>query len=222
MLTEEQLIRQKEIIPSGILDTPITVIGAGAIGSFAVLALAKMGFNRLHVWDFDEVSDANMNCQWFRIGDIGKPKVIALQELIRDFTGMLIEISDERFSEQSPVEGIVISSVDSMRVRREIWAAVKNNPEVRYLIDPRMAAEYALSFVMNPSDAKDIKAYETTLYSDANAVEERCTAKATMYTATMLAGYVAKHVKDILTGTPYARTTHWNIGTNVLQNWMSQ
>lgn len=222
MLTEDQLIRQSEIIPSRVLDTEITVIGAGAIGSFVVLALAKMGFNRIAVWDFDEVSDANMSCQWYRTKDIGKPKVVALQELIRDFTGLGIETHDERFEGQRVLSGIVISSVDSMKVRKVIWDAVKGHGGVTHLIDPRMAAEYALSYVMDPHNPKDIKAYEVTLYSDANAVKERCTAKATMYTATMLAGYVAKHVKDLVTGTPYARVTNWNIATNVLQNWTKQ
>lgn len=220
MLTEDQLIRQSEIIPARFLDTPVTVIGAGAIGSFVVLALAKMGFNRIEVWDYDEVSDANMSCQWFRVKDIGLPKVQALQRLIRDFTELTIDIQEERYEGQKKLEGIVISSVDSMMARKIIWDSILRSPDVTYLIDPRMAAEYALSFVIDPRSAKDRKAYETTLYSDANSVEERCTAKATMYTATMLAGYVAKHVKDIVTGTPYARTTQWNIGTNVLQNWM--
>lgn len=222
MLTEEQLIRQSAIIPARVLDTPITVIGAGAIGSFTVLALSKMGFTKIHVWDFDEVSDANMSCQWFRVGDIGKPKVIALRDLIRDFTGLNIEVSEEKYEGQTELEGIVISSVDSMKARKMIWQSVQKSRQVMFLIDPRMAAEYALSFVMDPKNEKDIKAYETTLYTDSNSVDEPCTAKATMYTATMLAGYVAKHVKDILTGTPYARTTQWNIGTNVLQNWMRQ
>lgn len=222
MQNEDFLIRQSEIIPAQVHNTPITVIGAGAIGSFTVLALSKMGFHNIDVWDFDEVSDANMSCQWFRIKDIGKPKVIALRDLIAEFTGLPLEVHEDRYEGQEVLSGIVISSVDSMKAREVIWKAVKGYSGVTHLIDPRMAAEYALSFVMNPHDEKDIKAYETTLYSDENAVEERCTAKATMYTAALLAGYVAKHVKDIVTGTPYARTTQWNIGTNVLQNWMKQ
>lgn len=219
-MIEEYLVRQSDIIPREVLSQPITVIGAGAIGSFAVLALTKMGFFKVKVYDFDQVSDVNMSCQWFRISDIGKPKVKALQDLIFDFTNTNIEAIDERFDGSQDLDGIVISSVDSMEVRRLIWNKVKNNKAVSWFIDPRMASEYALSFVMNPSDEKDIKAYETTLYEDKDAVDEPCTSRSTMYTATMLAGYVAKHVKDLLTGTPYARTTQWNIGLNVLQNWM--
>lgn len=219
MLNDDYLIRQSDIIPSNVLETPITVIGAGAIGSFTVLALSKMGFHNIQVFDFDEVSDANMSCQWYRIKDIKKPKVEALQDLIRDFTGLGITAIDERFDGSQELKGIVISSVDSMAVRKMIWESILKSPGVTHLIDPRMAAEYALSFVMKPQSEADRKSYEKTLYTDENSVEERCTAKATMYTATMLAGYVAKHVKDIVTNTPYARTTHWNIGANSYQSW---
>lgn len=212
------LTRQLDIIPLECLDQKITVIGAGAIGSFTVLSLVKMGFCNIRVYDFDDVSVENMNCQWFRMKDIGSKKVLALQELIEDFTGIKIEAVPERFNSQS-LEGIVIPAVDSMSARKIIWDAVKSSLSVRWVIDPRMASEYALSYVMNPNDPKDVESYEKTLYSDANAVAERCTAKATMYTATMIAGHVAKSVKDIVTKTPYARVVHWDIGANNYQSW---
>ena len=214
------LTRQLDIIPIGTLSKRITVIGAGAIGSFTVLSLVKMGFTNIKVFDFDEVSMENMNCQWFRIKDIGKKKVFALQDLIKDFTDHEIEVVADRFEAGTfALTGIVISAVDSMAVRQNIWNAVKKSYAVEWLIDPRMASEYALQYVMNPHDVKDIESYEKTLYSDKDSVQERCTAKATMYTATMISGYVAKAVKDLVTKNPYARVTHWDIGLNNHQSW---
>ena len=212
------LTRQLDLIPLENLKTKITVIGCGAIGSFVVLSLAKMGFENIMVYDFDAVSVENMNCQWYRFEDIGKPKALALRDLVKDFTRLELEAIDGKYDGQK-LEGIVISAVDSMAVRKMIWENVKDNGDVFWLIDPRMAAEYALSFVMDPNSTKDIESYEKTLYTDEKAVEERCTAKATMYTAAMIAGYVAKHVKDLVTNNPYARVTHWNIATNNMQNW---
>lgn len=216
----DHLTRQLEIIPLEKLGQPITVIGAGAIGSFAVLSLVKMGFENITVYDFDNVSVENMNCQWFRFSDIDKPKVEALRELIKDFTRAEIEIRNEKFEGQD-LSGIVISAVDSMAVRKTIWKRILDCPNVSYLIDPRMASEYALAYVMNPHSEKDRATYEKVLYTDEAAVQERCTAKATMYTATMIAGYVAKAVKDLVTKNPYARVSHWDIGMNNLQNWMN-
>lgn len=218
----EHLTRQLDLIPMKALDQKITIIGAGAIGSFTALSLSKMGFYDIEVWDFDEVSIENMNCQWYRFGDIGKPKVDALKQLVFDFTKITITPKQERYVDQ-PLSGILITAVDSMAARKLIWERIKaGNYGVSWLIDPRMAAEYALSFVINPWDEKDRDTYEKVLYSDEAAVQERCTAKATMYTSTMIAGYVAKHVKDIVTGGDYARVTHWNIATNSLINWSKQ
>lgn len=218
----DHLTRQVDIIPMDSLRHKITIIGAGAIGSFTALALTKMGFTDVEVWDFDEVSVENMNCQWYRFGDIGKPKVNALQELVFDFTKIKIIPKQERYVDQE-LSGILITAVDSMAARKQIWERLKaGNYGVTWLIDPRMAAEYAMSFVINPWDEKDRETYEKVLYSDEESVNERCTAKATMYTSTMIAGYVAKHVKDLITDGKYARVTHWNIGTNVLQNWVKQ
>lgn len=225
MRNVDHLMRQLDIIPMDKLNESITVIGAGAIGSFVVLSLAKMGFEDITVYDFDNVSVENMNCQWFRFNDIGKPKVESLQSLIYDFTKTKIKIKNEKFTgdkEQIKSLGkIVITAVDSMTVRKLIWSTCKDNGNIFWYIDPRMAAEYALMFVMDPNKTKDINSYEKTLYTDEKAVEERCTAKATMYTATMIAGYVAKAVKDIVTKNDYARVTHWDIGMNQLQNWQS-
>lgn len=225
----DHLTRQLEIIPVSALGQKITVIGAGAIGSFAILSLVKMGFEQITVYDFDDVSVENMNCQWFRFSDVGKKKVDALKSLIHDFTGTEIKVIAERYEGVKPralggtpagwLEGIVISSVDSMAARRLIWENILRCPGVTYLIDPRMASEYALAYVMDPHSEADRATYEKVLYSDEAAIQERCTAKATMYTATMIAGYVAKQVKDIVTKNPYARVSHWDIGLNNLQNW---
>lgn len=217
------LMRQLDIIPLEKLTEPITVIGAGAIGSFVVLTLAKMGFEDITVYDFDEVSVENMSCQWYGFADIGLPKVVALYESIARDTKIQIKSKNERFEgtadQVKDLGKIVITAVDSMKVRSLIWAVCKDNAAVFWYIDPRMAAEYALQFVMNPNNTEDIQSYEKTLYSDENAEQERCTAKATMYTSTMIAGYVAKAVKDLITDNKYARVTHWDIKTNHLQNW---
>jgi tRNA A37 threonylcarbamoyladenosine dehydratase len=57
----------------------ITVIGAGAVGSCTVLALAKSGAERIVVYDDDVIEAPNLPNQWYRLADVGRPKVIALQ-----------------------------------------------------------------------------------------------------------------------------------------------
>lgn len=214
------LARQFDLIPASVLNEPITIIGAGAIGSFTTLALAKMGFENLKVYDFDTIEIENMNSQFYRRQDIGKPKVLALKDLVKDFTDVEIKAKNEPYV-SGYFPGIVIMAVDSMKVRKLIW---DNHKEISFhtklIIDGRMGGESALIYAMNPLDQKDISSYEKTLYTDENAVEERCTAKATMYTVQSITGQICKIVKDYLTNsTPYARITTWNIAKNAYQSY---
>lgn len=218
MIFHDHLTRQLDIIPIECLDQKITVIGAGAIGSFTVLSLAKMGFHNISVIDFDDIEIENMNAQFYRFDDVGNPKVIALKRLVKDFTDIEINISYSKY-ENDVYSGIVISAVDKMDVRKNIWENHKNNFDTNLIIDPRMAAEEGLIFAMNPLSPKDHKAYELSLYTDDNAVQERCTAKSTMYTSLFLAGQICKIVKDyaLSNGKKYTRITQWNIKDNIME-----
>jgi molybdopterin/thiamine biosynthesis adenylyltransferase len=216
----EHLTRQLEIIPMESLDVPITVIGAGAVGGWTVLSLAKMGFQNITVYDDDEISIENMNCQFYPYSAIGKSKVETLTQLVEMFANVKINAINGRYDGATPLHGIVISAVDSMQARSLIWdAAKKRGTKVLNVIDPRMGAETSLLYVMNPKDKKDKESYEKTLYTDDNAVAERCTAKATIYTANLLAGQVCKAVKDLATGNAYTRVSQWDIGKNHVVMW---
>lgn len=208
----EHLTRQKDIIPMEVLGEKITIIGAGAIGGWVTLSLAKMGFGDITVYDFDQVDTVNLNSQLYRMSDVGKDKIAALDGIVYEFTG--VKISTFKRYEKGRFNGIVIAAVDSMDARKLIWENHKGWPMTRALIDPRMGAEQALLYVVRPGDEKDSAMYENTLYSDSEAVQERCTAKATIYTANLLAGLVCKAVKDELVSEAPLRTAQWNISAN--------
>lgn len=219
---QPHLIRQAEILAESHLNKPITIIGAGAIGSFTCLTLAKMGFEYIKVIDFDKIEIENMNSQFYRHSDIGKYKVHALQDLVQDFTCTIISTEVDKYSDAT-YPGIVISAVDSMAARKQIWDAhVMKSFQTELFIDPRMGAEVGLAYAMNPCSEIDRATYEKTLYTDQEAVFERCTAKATMYTACMLSGHIAKIVKDFVTKAPYSRITQWSIKDNVFQAYSSE
>jgi molybdopterin/thiamine biosynthesis adenylyltransferase len=214
-MDDKYLIRQAEIIPAEVLGEPIHIIGAGAIGSFTALALAKMGFEDITIYDDDIIEEENMNCQFFRHSDIGKDKVLALNELVKEFTGVDISFYPSRYK-SGQLKGIVISAVDSMEARKLIWDEHKNFAVgTKLIIDPRMGAETVLCYAMVPTNEKDIESYEKTLYSDEDAVHERCTAKSTMYTVLAISSHVCKVVKDYLCNDKkYVRVCEWSIKDN--------
>jgi hypothetical protein len=132
--------------------------------------------------------------------------------MVKAFTQTEIEIIEDRYT-QGVFPGIVIAAVDSMTVRKTIWENhVGFGIHTKAIIDPRMGAETALLYVMNPMRLKDSEDYSKTLYNDQEAIQERCTAKATIYTANLLSGSVCKAVKDLLTRpNGYLRHVQWNI-----------
>ena len=218
MNTMMHLVRQSDLIPMRTLAQRIHIIGAGAIGSHVSIALAKMGFLNQKVWDFDRVSIENMSCQGYRFKDIGLPKVTALQDIVRDYSNQEIEVFYGKYEGQR-LEGIVITAVDSMAARKIAWEAHKNCQLTDYIIDPRMSAEYATMYVMDPKVARDITAYENTLFDDSAGIQERCTAKSTMYCASMISALVCKAIKDIVNEHQYPRVTNWNIADDSFQSW---
>ena len=212
-LVNPHLTRQADIIPSTTLHTPVTIIGAGAIGSFLALSLAKMGMTDITVYDFDDVSIENMNNQFYRFKDIGKPKVIALRDLIEDFTGVQITTVNGRFEPRhvSKHRGILVTAADTMATRRMVHTALAGYHMLSHIIDPRMGAELFVQCTINPTSKKDMDMWDVLLFDDSNAAPVRCTAKSTIYTATLAAGHVVKTIKNILLNEPHPRHMTWAI-----------
>jgi hypothetical protein len=209
--------RHSTLLPEGIRQRRINIIGAGAVGGWTALALAKMGFTNLVVWDGDTVGEENVGVQLYGPAHIGQPKPVALASLIKELSSISIVPKSELYTGQ-PLSGIVVAAVDSMEGRKAIWEAAKRDINtVEMFIDPRMGAEQAMLFVMSPSLAQDKKTYTGSLYTDDQAQQERCTERATSYTAMMLGGTVAKAVKDTLCAANYSRIMRWNIKDNTME-----
>ena len=78
-------LRQEDLLPDSMRGIGINIIGVGAVGSFAALALAKMGFKNIKVFDDDKVEEHNISNQFYKLADIGKLKVDALAGMIKEF-----------------------------------------------------------------------------------------------------------------------------------------
>lgn len=194
--------RSDDIIPEKYRDKSITVVGAGAIGSFTVLALAKMGFSKIYVVDDDKVEPENIGCQLYGKSDVGKRKAEALYHRCLD-SGVEISLSTVRLTRNTAcVPGdYVVSAVDNMKTRELIWDLFKLKS---IIVDPRMGAEFLHIYVGDNN-------YPNTLYSDDEAEPEPCTAKATSYTALIAGGLVAKTIKSLVMDKPTPKTIKFNL-----------
>jgi hypothetical protein len=196
MLAETTFHRQLDILPPDNAKKAITLIGCGGIGSVTTIALAKVGFENLSIYDDDIVEDHNLPSQFFFIGDKDKNK----GEAVSNITDLLAHIKPAIHSykwneEHHSFSPIMISAVDSMNARKEIWPLIKNKLEVELYIDARMSAESMRIYCINPIDPDDQTFYEAQLYDDSEANEELCTAKAIAYNTFVIGGIVASLVK---------------------------
>ena len=182
---------------------PVTIVGAGSVGSFVALNMAKAGFHNITVIDFDIVSPENIANQFYPLSAIGKPKVDALQELILQFTGVEINAFNTKFK-AIPITGLLIACTDNMAVRKEMYDAfcanVKDNSnDIQYpcmFIDARMGGKvYKIQAI--PSYLHNTYTWHT----DEAAESTPCTEKTIIYNVLDIASKVVSIACQYVGGT---------------------
>lgn len=189
------------VIPSEL--PPVTMIGAGGIGSMTALALAKTGVPMLYLIDDDAVEEHNLPNQFFRHSDLGENKVRALANAVKEYSISEVQGYKTCVKSTHPLSGVVISGVDSMESRKAIWAAVyANRAEIPIYIEARMAREIGIIYTVDPSNPQHWDWYLETLCDDADAIEVPCTERAVAYNVWILGGRIAAQVKKFAKGEP--------------------
>ncbi len=211
-----EFLRQLDLVAPAALETPAHLIGCGGIGSFAALALGKLGCTRLHLYDDDRVEEHNVPNQLYRTADVGRPKAEALAEIVHMFTGVMPEPHVRRV-EGERLQGILVAGVDSMAARKTIWRrAVRYRAGIPLYLDGRLGAEICRIYAVRPTDPEDIRQYEQSLYGDGEAAPLSCTAGAIIYTGFAIASLLADEVKKFATGESVAREIIYDLKTLTL------
>ncbi len=161
--------------PDALGNVRVDVIGAGATGSRVVLSLAKLGLENIHVWDFDIVEPHNIANQVYRLGDVTRFKVEALQEIVLEATGTRVNIHNEKVDGSQKLGEIIFLLVDSMAARKQIWErAVRNKIRVKLMLETRMGTDSGRVYTILPADPDQIAKYEENLYEDVEAEVSAC------------------------------------------------
>lgn len=113
----------------------VMVVGCGAVGSFAIEALARSGVGHLVVVDFDTVEESNINRQLFALtSTVGRPKVDVAAARVRDINpDIVVDALNMRWDENSDtdiVPDFVIDAIDSVESKVALyrWAHKHNVP----------------------------------------------------------------------------------------------
>jgi len=178
--------RQAELVPlHGLAELEVTVIGVGAVGRQVAVQLAAMGVRHLQLIDFDRVEPTNITTQAYPAHDVGMWKVAATARAVREIdSGIQITLVQDRFRPTRDLDGAVFCCVDSISARAAIWRSVGRT--CRFWSDGRMLGEVLR--VLTVSDEASRRHYATTLFPQAEAQVGRCTARSTIYAASITAG----------------------------------
>ena len=186
--------RQLDILPPSKSEgKKVTIIGAGATGSWLALQLAKMGIENLLVYDEDTIEQHNLPNQMFPITLLGRNKASATGELVNFFTRSNIKTIPNYYKDDE-LDGIVVMAVDSMAARKEIYQHCQNG-NVELIIDPRCAAQLFRIYSIYPDLSMDREYYESELHDDSEAMQTRCTNRSILFTVNVVVGLIGNQIK---------------------------
>jgi molybdopterin-synthase adenylyltransferase len=182
----DRFARQADLVPQSRLSgLTASVIGVGAIGRQVALQLAAIGVPRLQLIDFDTVELTNVATQGYFTDDIGLPKVHATKLSMQCVAPQIqVECVVDRYRPKQSTGAAVFCCVDSIAARAAIWRTVGSRSE--FWCDGRMLGE--VMRVLTVADDTGRTHYPTTLFAAAEAQAGRCTARSTIYAATIAAG----------------------------------
>ena len=186
--------RHKELFNPYTFKTPVTVIGAGATGSWLVLQLARLGITNITVYDFDTVEEHNVPNQAYGVKHVGESKVDALKNIVGWDTGTVIKSKNRYFGQR--LNGYVFLMVDSMAERKRIYEEhIKMKSAIKLLIEPRMGLDVGRIYNVNPVSLRDNEMYVKTYYSDDETEVSACGASLTVVTSAMtIASWCARQL----------------------------
>ena len=196
----------------------IHFVGAGGACNSAIVQVACMGAIEratIHIWDPDYLEEHNMATELaYSNNMIGQRKVDAAADALRYKLGdeIVILYADElegydgprpqvvlhpeAVTEDTELSGIVVTGVDSMRARQEIWQAIKRQFwQVPLLIDLRSSGLSTLIVTFSPSDLEAAESYEETfLYTDEQAMQLACGARNVCFISAYFGAEVAYRI----------------------------
>jgi len=205
--SQDRFTRQQDLVPE-LAPWSATVIGVGAIGRQVALGLAALGIRSLHLIDFDVVEATNITTQGYRMTDVGRPKVEALAEAVTEIDPSIrLESLCDRYRPRVPVSDAVFCCVDSIAARRAIWRSA--GAHCRFWADGRMLGEVLR--VLIDADAAGRIHYPTTLFPSHQAQRGSCTARSTLYAASIAARWMLHQFTRFLRKLPTDQDTSFNL-----------
>lgn len=173
----------------------IILAGLGGIGSWLAVQLARMSPEALYLYDDDTVEVGNMSGQMYDDRAIGNTKVMAISNIILNYTNTNnLYAINERFTRNTPAGDVMICGFDNMEARKIFFQSWLNHVMNQsadkskcLFIDGRLSMDTLQVFCIQGTDIYNIERYQREfLFSDSEADETVCSMKQTTYLACMI------------------------------------
>jgi len=167
----------------------IFIGGAGGIGSWLALFLARHGEHNIYIVDNDTVESNNLAGQLYSQESIGKYKVEALNDIVSSLSTSSLNTLTNKFEPGDDTFSITFSGFDNMSARKSLFESWKeqidlNNKYSGVFIDGRMNVESYEIYCVTPDR---ISEYEEHLPNDEDVQDLPCSLKATPHIGAMIA-----------------------------------
>lgn len=179
-----------------IQEARIILAGVGGIGSNVAFQLARMAPASMVLYDYDIVETVNIAGQLYSHNDIGRTKVDAIGDMIRNYTTATnVFCINDRFGNSSEAGPIMICGFDNMAARKDFFAAwmryVETCPKEQQkeclFLDGRLSIDTLQIFCITGDNNYAIQEYQDHyLFSDREADPTVCSMKQTTYLACMI------------------------------------
>jgi len=199
---EDEYLRQLDFYDPFHYSPRVTIIGAGGIGSWVTVALAKLGIRYLRVIDPDRVEPHNLSTTPYRQQDVGMAKVHALKSLLHEFGRTMVAIPHQYKGKLLPRTDILISGVDSMEARRMLFKVVQTQ-KIPFYIDGRIGGEKLRVYSIQPKRKIDRRLYRSTLIPDYRVAPLPCTGQQVMDVGLTMAGLITRSVRQWVVSKQY-------------------
>jgi molybdopterin/thiamine biosynthesis adenylyltransferase len=206
---DDRYVRQQDLVPHDRLtDVRATVVGVGAVGRQVALQLAAIGVRQIQLVDFDTVDLTNVTTQGYGAAEVGQAKVEATKgAIVRLDPTTEVQTVCERFRSPLDIGNALFCCVDSISTRAAIWRSSSRRCD--FWADGRMLGEVLRILVVGGDHGR--AHYPTTLFAHAEAQSGNCTARSTIYAASIAAGLLVHQFTRWLRRLPLDADTSFNL-----------
>lgn len=189
----------------------VFMLGAGSIGSFAAISMAKMGIINCSIVDFDSVEIHNQANQIYNWHQAGKLKISCLKSIIDqysknnwnwNFTKDKLD-TIENVSQYANGCNIIISAVDNMDARQLLFNyCIEKASSIDMFIDARIGAVQSECYAIQPFMPEEVEEFtKNNLDNSSTMPDIKCTEKSIIFPVMWTSSWITSCLYHIANGT---------------------